>query len=104
MGGEADEVYYVAILDPKTREVIGDEKKFQTLEAVLGFLHKVEEEGNRERLLTCLMGLRDGESEVVIFREQFHAGNQILRIGPPKRFHELFWRGFGLKFTDEKES
>ena len=89
-----DENYHISILDPKTDEPIGDEERFQTLEEVLGFLHKLEEPKNRERMLTCLMGLRDGKCEVVIHRKQFQVGNQILRIKPSKGFHELFWKGF----------
>lgn len=94
-----DEHYYVAILDPKTRKVMGKEEKFKTLEEVLGFLHNFEEDGNRERMMVCLMGLRDGKSEVTIHRKQFKVGNQILRIRPAERFHKLFWEGFGLEFT-----
>ena len=94
MEDKLDENYHVAILDPETREPIGDEERFQTLEEVLGFLHKFEEPENRERMFTCLMGLRDGKSEVVIHREQFQVGNQILRIKPSKGFHGLFWKGF----------
>ena len=100
MKGELDKNYYVTILDPETRRIIGNEEKFQTLEGVLGFLHKFEESGNRERMFACLVGLRDGESEVVIHREEFRVGDQILRIRPPKRFHKLFWEGFGLEFTE----
>lgn len=94
-----DKNYHVALLDPKTRKTLGKEEKFETLEEVLGFLHRFEETGNRERMFTCLMGLRDGENEVVIHRKQFQAGNQILRIRPSERFHKLFWEGFGLEFT-----
>lgn len=65
----------VAILDPKTRKPIGDEERFQTLEEVLGFLHKFEEPENRERMFVCLMALRDEKSEVVIHRKQFQVGN-----------------------------
>ena len=89
-----DKNYYVAILSPETHKIIGEEHRFETLEEVLGFLHNFEEEQNRERMLTCLMGLRDGQSEVDFHREQFKVGNQILRIRPAKGFHELFWKGF----------
>lgn len=91
------ENYYVALLDPKTRKIVGKEEKFKTLEEVLGHLHKFEEERNRERMLTCLMGLRDGKSEVLINRTQFKVGNQVLRIIPSKSFQKLFWEGFGLE-------
>lgn len=97
MENETDKKYYVAILDPKTHEPIGKEEELQTLEEVLGFLHKFEESENRESILTCLMGLRDGVSEVPIHRKLFQAGNQILRIIPSKGFHELFWKGFRLE-------
>lgn len=97
MEGQLDENYHVAMLDPKTQKPIGKEERFRTLEEVLGFLHKFEEPQNRERMFTCLMGLRDGKSEVVIKRKQLKAGKQILRIKPSKGFHELFWEGFGLK-------
>lgn len=96
---ELDENYHVAILNPETRKLIGNEEEFKTLEEVLGFLHKFEETENRERMFTCLMGLRDGKSEVVIHRKEFQIGNQILRIRPSKRFHKLFWEGFGLEFA-----
>jgi hypothetical protein len=90
-----DDNYHVDILDPNTREVFGNEEKFQTLEEVLGFLHKFEEsEKIRERMFACLTGLRDGVSEVTIHREEFHAGNQVLRIRPAKQFQKLFWKGF----------
>ena len=92
-----NEIYFVAMLDPETRELIGKEEQFQTLEEVLGFLHKLEDPENRERMLTCLMSLRDGKTEVVIHRKQFDIGNQILRIKPSKEFHELFWKGFRSK-------
>lgn len=85
----------MAILDVKTHKIIGEEHSFKTLEEVLGFLHNSEEEQNRERILTCPMGLRDGQSEVTFHRKQFRAGNQILRIRPNEKFHELFWKGFG---------
>ena len=97
---ELNERYHVAILDPKTHKIIGREEEFQTLEEILGFLHQFEEPANRERMLACLMGLRDGESEVVIHRETLQAGDQVLRIKPPKRFHKLFWEGFGLEFEE----
>jgi hypothetical protein len=87
------------MLDPKTRKPLGKEEQFQTLEEVLGFLHKFEErEKVRERMFVCLMGLRDGISEVTIHRKEFQAGNQILRVKPAERFHKLFWEGFGLEF------
>jgi hypothetical protein len=96
LNDELDEEYHVSILDVKTRKIIGKEEKFQTLEEVLGFLHKFEEgETIRERMFVCLMGLRDGVSEVIIHRKTFHVGNQILRIKPPKGFHKLFWEGTG---------
>ncbi len=97
-----DEYYHLAFLNPKTEEVIGEEEQFKTLEEVLGFLHKFEEasESIRERMFVCLMGLRDGESEVTIHREEFNAGDQILRIRPSINFHKLFWEGFGLKFKE----
>lgn len=95
---ELDNKYHVAILDPKSGKVVGGKEQFETLEEVLGFLHKFEEPENLERMLTCLMGLRDGECEVVIQREMFQIGEQILKIRPPKRFHKLFWTGFGLDF------
>jgi len=94
MEAKLNENYYVAILDVKTHKIIGKEREFRTLEEVLGFLHNFEEEQNRERILTCLMGLRDGQSEVTFRRRQFKVGNQILRIRPAERFHELFWKGF----------
>jgi len=99
LGNELDESYHVAMLDPKNREIIGKEEEFQTLEEVMGFLHKLEEASAsiRERMFVCLMGLRDGESEVVIHRKQFQIGNQILRIRPPKGFQRLFWEGCGLE-------
>jgi hypothetical protein len=93
-----DDNYHVAILDPKSRKPLGKEEQFQTLEEVLGFLHKVEEsERIRDRLFVCLMGLRDGVSEVTIHRKEFLVGNQILMVKPPERFHKLFWGGFGLE-------
>lgn len=88
MKAKLDENYYVAILDVKTHKIIGEEHKFRTLEEVLGFLHNFEEEKNRERILTCLMGLRDGQSEVTFGRKQFRVGKQILRIRPAKGFHD----------------
>lgn len=97
---QLDDKYHVAILDPKTRKVIGKEEEFQTLEEVLGFLHNFEEIKNRERILVCLMGLRDGKCEVTINRRELGIGNEILRIKPPKTFHKLFWQGFGLKFEE----
>ena len=101
MNDNLDENYHVAILDPKTRKIIDKEEQFQTLEEVLGFLHKVEElKEVRERMFICLMGLRDGISEVTIHREQFHVGDQVLRIRPPKGFDKLFWEGFGLEFKE----
>lgn len=104
MGVELDEYYHVAFLNPETEKVIGKEEQFKTLEEVLGFLHKFEEasESIRERMFVCLMGLRDGESEVTIHRKMFDAGDQILRIRPPKNFHRLFWEGSGLKFGKVK--
>lgn len=94
-----DKKYHVAILNPKTHEIIGGEKEFQTLEEVLGFLHKFEEsERIRDRIFVCLMGLRDGVSEITIRRKEFQVGNQILRIKPADGFHKLFWEGFGLEF------
>ena len=99
LSDKLDGNYHVAILDPKTRKILGEEEQFQTLEEVLGFLHKFEEaEKVRERKFVCLMGLRDGVSEVTIHRKEFHAGNQILRIRPVEGFHKLFWEGFGLEF------
>jgi len=73
-------------------------KSNSILEEVLGFLHKFEEsERIRDRIFVCLMGLRDGANEVTIHRKEFQAGNQILKIKPPERFHKLFWEGFGLE-------
>lgn len=95
LNDKLDGNYHVAILDPKTRKILGGEEQFQTLEEVLGFLHKFEEEKIRERMFTCLMGLRDGVSEVTIKRKALHAGNQILKIRPPERFKKLFWEGTG---------
>jgi hypothetical protein len=98
VSGRSDENYHVSVLDPETRKVIGKEERFQTLEEVLGFLHKFEEMGEMQRqMLVCLMGLRDGESEVLIHRKMLRAGNQILKIRPPKRFSKLFWEGSGEK-------
>jgi hypothetical protein len=95
LNDELDDEYHVSILDVKTRKIIGKENKFRTLEEVLGFLHKLEEEKIREEMFTCLMGLRDGVSEVTINRKFFHAGNQILQVKPPERFQKLFWEGTG---------
>jgi hypothetical protein len=89
--------YHVAFLDPKTKKIIDKEKLFQTLEEVLGYLHKFEEsEKIRERMLACLMSLRDGVSEVTVYRKEFHTGHQILRITPTEEFCKLFWLGAEL--------
>jgi len=94
-----DEYYHIAFLDHKTEKVIGEEEQFKTLEEVLGFLHKFEEDSEniRERMFVCLLGLRDGESDVTIDREMFKAGKQILKIRPPVSFGKLFWEGFNLE-------
>lgn len=89
-----DNSYHVAFLNPKTDKIMGREETFQTLEELLGFLHRFEEEEIRERMFVCLMSMRDGISKVTVHRKQFHAGNQILRIKPSERFSELFWKGF----------
>lgn len=96
--GELDDKYHIALLNPKTGELLGEEEQFETLEEVLGWLHKVEESKNIESMFACVIGLRDGESKVAIHRERFQAGEQILRIRPPERFHKLFWTGFGLVY------
>jgi hypothetical protein len=89
--------YHVAFLDPKTKKIIDREKLFQTLEEVLGYLHKFEQsEKIRERMFACLMGLRDGVSEATVYRKELHAGHQILRITPTKEFCKLFWVGAEL--------
>lgn len=96
--GGLDNKYHVAFLDPETGELLGEEEQFETLEEILGWLHKVEEPQNLESMFVCLMGLRDGESKAIIHREMFQVGEQILRIRPPERFHKLFWTGFGLVY------
>jgi hypothetical protein len=97
LNDKLDKSYHVAFLDPKTKEIIGEERHFQTLEEVLGFLHKFEEsERIRERMFVCLIGLRDGASEVAVYRKRFHAGHQLLRIKPTEQFSKLFWTGAEL--------
>ena len=97
LNDKLDNNYHVAFLDPKTGKLIGEERQFKTLEEVLGFLHNFEESGGiRERMLACLIGLRDGISEVTIHRKTLHAGTQKLRITPTEEFHKLFWKGSEL--------
>lgn len=97
LNDKSDDNYHVAFLNPKTGELIGEERQFKTLEEVLGFLHNfVESAGIRERMLACLIDLRDGVSEVTIHTKISHVGNQILRITPTEEFHKLFWKGSEL--------
>ena len=99
MEDKTDENYYVAILHRHNRDIVRDEK-FQTLEEVLGFLHRYEEPKNIADMFRCLMGLRDGESEVLIQRDVFFIGKQILRIKPPERFQKLFLEGNALRVKE----
>jgi hypothetical protein len=88
-----DDYYHLAFLDPKTRKVVGKEHQFRTLEELLGCLHSFEEDQTREGMFICLMGMRDGQSEVEIRRKQFNVDKQILRIRPSNKFAGLFWKG-----------